>query len=98
MPGCPSDEVIFQFAQGALAGAEHDAAERHVHACAACRRVVADTAKFLHGHAATTVGNGPAALATLEKGDVIDRYVVDELLGRGAMGVVYAAHDPKLQR
>lgn len=32
------------------------------------------------------------------EGTRVDRYIVTELLGRGAMGAVYAAHDPKLGR
>jgi formylglycine-generating enzyme required for sulfatase activity len=35
---------------------------------------------------------------TLRVGAVIDRYIVVERLGAGAMGVVYAAYDPKLDR
>jgi len=34
----------------------------------------------------------------LDEGDAIDRYRVIEQVGRGAMGVVYRAHDPKLDR
>jgi tetratricopeptide (TPR) repeat protein len=34
----------------------------------------------------------------LERGAYIDRYIVLKLLGRGGMGAVYAAHDPKLDR
>ena len=39
---------------------------------------------------------GPTSV--LDRGDVIDRYVVLTLLGQGAMGVVYAAYDPELDR
>ena len=41
----------------------------------------------------------PAATATeLEAGAQIGRYLVIRRLGAGAMGVVYAAYDPKLDR
>ena len=34
----------------------------------------------------------------LQRGAYIDRYIILRLLGRGGMGAVYAAHDPKLDR
>jgi len=46
-------------------------------------------------------GDGPASANgtdVLRKGDVLGRYLVLEQLGAGAMGVVYAAYDPELDR
>jgi formylglycine-generating enzyme required for sulfatase activity/tRNA A-37 threonylcarbamoyl transferase component Bud32 len=37
-------------------------------------------------------------LGTLTRGEALGRYIVIELLGEGATGVVYAAYDPELDR
>jgi len=48
---------------------------------------------------ASTIGRAePATIAELQPGAVVGRYVVLGRLGHGAMGVVYAAHDPQLGR
>ncbi len=40
----------------------------------------------------------PRGLQRLERGALVGRYVVLETLGCGAMGIVYAAYDPELDR
>jgi serine/threonine protein kinase len=41
---------------------------------------------------------GPASETRLTRGDKVGRYVIRGLVGRGAMGEVYRAHDPELGR
>jgi serine/threonine protein kinase/tetratricopeptide (TPR) repeat protein len=52
-------------------------------------------------HASASSDHGvpsPNGVDVLKKGDTLGRYLVLEQLGAGAMGVVYAAYDPELDR
>ena len=82
------DPTALAFATGGLDDAAFEAALAHVDACADCRRVVAGIA-LTAGGADATASAAPAA---------IGRFAVDGVAGRGAMGVVYRARDPRLDR
>ena len=72
-----------------IPGASDSGSSDSFDASAEATRTLADTRA--EGHAA-----GPAP--TLERGQNIGRYLVIERLGAGAMGVVFAAYDPELDR
>lgn len=91
---CPSAEQLAEFATGS--GESREAVERHLDTCSDCRRVVAEVAGLESTRAA---GSGPASpLAPLAKGTLVGRYEVQSVAGAGGMGVIYAAHDPTLNR
>ena len=87
--GCLDDLTVANLVGNALPEAERSAALAHLDVCASCYEVVA----------AMAVGSPRAAEpARLAPGTEVDRYVIERVVGAGAMGVVYAARDPQLGR
>jgi tetratricopeptide (TPR) repeat protein/tRNA A-37 threonylcarbamoyl transferase component Bud32 len=91
---CPSPDDLEDFAQRHLSASEEKAIAAHLESCEACSHAA-------HGLAST---HPPAteplrhARMQIEPGTRVGRYVVLALVGRGAMGEVYSAYDPKLDR
>jgi len=86
---CLDDDTVLRLVVGELAGPALAQIDEHLDRCDDCRALVAVVAR----------GSGaPGPPAALARGEVIGRYVIGDAIGGGAMGVVYAAWDPELDR
>jgi cysteine-rich repeat protein len=100
--GCLSDDEALEFAQTRMSAAAHADADAHIGGCAACRRLVAEALKYftederhqLHGASVEQ----PQRSGLLLPGARVSRFEIIGVLGVGAAGVVYRAHDSQLQR
>jgi serine/threonine protein kinase/tetratricopeptide (TPR) repeat protein len=99
---CPTEELILRFTEGALAADERAAVEAHAAACAACERLLsaalAAGSRTVNAASETPAHPSVPPVPTLDVGTAVGRYTVLSLVGQGAMGDVYAAYDPKLDR
>jgi tetratricopeptide (TPR) repeat protein/predicted Ser/Thr protein kinase len=88
--GCLDDLTITNLVGNALPDPQRVAALAHLDDCRTCSELVA----------AMAVGSPrtDAEPTRLAPGTAVGRYIVERVAGAGAMGVVYAARDPSLDR
>jgi tetratricopeptide (TPR) repeat protein len=95
------EDLALDVLAGRIAPARTAAIDAHLDRCNDCRRFMIHLAR-LSEHRATAPGHGdgvaPVVDDMLSVGARVDRYVIEGLLGAGAMGMVYVARDPELDR
>jgi tRNA A-37 threonylcarbamoyl transferase component Bud32/tetratricopeptide (TPR) repeat protein len=97
--GCPNEVELLGYLRAG--GAQHSELSDHVTACGSCEGLLVAFAELSasRGPASTIDESTPADDDRLPTpGELLGRYQLDSTLGRGAMGVVYLADDPKLDR
>jgi len=92
---CLTDDQLAGFVADELDPVQRGGLADHLDTCDRCRRLVSALARLDDEPEA---GLGVAPDAPLAPGRVLGRFTITRGLGEGAMGAVWAAHDPALDR
>lgn len=105
--GCLDDATMFEMAHGQLPAAALARADAHVDSCPDCRVVLAgllrtvgsdDDIGMLGTLSSDDAASPSGEPVQLGRGSQLGRYLILDVVGGGAMGIVYSAYDPDLHR
>jgi serine/threonine protein kinase/tetratricopeptide (TPR) repeat protein len=94
MSPCPTPETLSRLACDSSSGARFATMESHVQMCANCQEVL----ERLAADASVSEERASGRLAEPEHPPTIPGFVIEGVLGRGGMAVVYQAWQPQLAR
>ncbi len=95
--GCLGADTLVDFVESRTDSTERARIEEHASRCESCREVLSSLARSGTPVSAHLMPD-PRIDRPLAAGTRVGRYVIAHELGAGGMGVVYAAHDPELDR
>ena len=97
MRGCLEPNELLDFGRRTLAATEQEAIAAHLTGCIDCRTLVSAFARRT-GENPPTLGLPPDPQPLPAPTTHVGRYEIVGALGSGAMGIVYRAWDPELNR
>ncbi len=100
---CVDPDTAASYAEHRLSLAEVSAVEQHIDQCSSCRELISAVAKSRWSEPSTAGSSGShdgAALVggVLPRGTRVGPFEIDQPLDAGGMGLVYSAHDSRLDR
>jgi serine/threonine protein kinase len=97
---CIDEDTLAAFAEGRIDERAHAPIEEHIADCSDCRVVLTRAAGMTHSPVETpsVPPSDDCDAKEILPGTCVGRYVIEALIGHGAMGAVYAANDPDLDR